>query len=110
MANVVNTKPGKFTNVAVYASDPFYPSTNAIIRNLNYNPTISVQKGNLLAVIPEWGPNFRITFDLNIHSLYSSRSDGWANVLHFTSSGKDCCSIGDRIPGLWTNSKEYVFK
>jgi len=36
VVNVVNTKPGKWTNVAVYASDPFYPPTNAVIRNLNY--------------------------------------------------------------------------
>merc|ERR1712221_20492 len=71
---------------------------------------IYVKKGQLLAVIPEWGPNFRITFDLNVHSLYSSRSDGWANVLYFTASGKDCCSIGDRVPGLWTNSKgNYLY-
>merc|ERR1712131_61080 len=47
---------------------------------------IYVKKGQLLAVIPEWGPNFRITFDLTVHSLYSSRSDGWANVLYFTAS------------------------
>merc|ERR1719147_452623 len=36
VANVVNTKPGKWNNVAVYASDPFYPSSNAQIRNLKY--------------------------------------------------------------------------
>ena len=59
----------------------------------------------MLAVIPEWGPNFRITFDLNINSMYSSRSDGWASVLHFTATGKDCCSLGDRVPALFTNSK-----
>ena len=26
---------------------------------------------------------------------------GWSNIVHFTASGKDCCSYGDRIPGLW---------
>merc|ERR1711872_245842 len=36
VANVVNTKPGKWNNVAVYASSPFYPSSNAQIRNLKY--------------------------------------------------------------------------
>merc|ERR1719300_2313808 len=66
---------------------------------------INVKKGQLLAVIPEWGPNFRISFDLNINSMYSSRSDGWANVLHFTATGKDCCSLGDRVPALFTNAQ-----
>jgi len=83
---------------------------NKGLEKLAIDPTISVQKGNLIAVIPEWGPNFRITFDLNVHSMYSSHSNGWANVLHFTASGKDCCSIGDRVPALWTNSKRnYLY-
>jgi len=60
---------------------------------------INVKKGQLLAVIPEWGPNFRVSFDLKIHSM----GDAWANVFHFTATGKDCCAVGDRTPALWTS-------
>ena len=94
--------------IHICCNDFFYSISG--LEKLAIDPTISVQKGNLIAVIPEWGPNFRITFDLNVHSMYSSHSNGWANVLHFTASGKDCCSIGDRVPALWTNSKRDVFQ
>jgi len=62
----------------------------------------------LLAVIPEWGPNFRITFDLKVTSFSHTGEGEWANVFHFTATGDDCCSPGDRVPGLWTNKRNHL--
>merc|ERR1712243_361784 len=86
------------------------PSFETGSENRVRDTTIHLKQSQLLAVIPEWGPNFRITFDLNVHSMTSTRSDGWANIFYFTATGKDCCSIGDRVPGLWTNSKREAFR
>ena len=27
--------------------------------------------------------------------------EGWANIIHVTASGNNCCDYGDRIPGIW---------
>ena len=27
--------------------------------------------------------------------------DGWANIVHVTATGNNCCEYGDRIPGVW---------
>ena len=33
-----------------------------------------------------------------------TRSD-WTNILRLTSTGKGCCGVGDRIPGVWFHSQ-----
>jgi len=94
-------------NIAIASALSFYPPPNSEdSEDRITNTTLNVQQNQLLAVIPEWGPNFRISFDLNIKSMYSSRSDGWASILHFTATGKDCCSLGDRVPALFSNNKQ----
>ena len=35
---------------------------------------------------------------------------GWANVVHFTSTGQSCCSVGSRIPAVMLlRNKLHVF-
>ena len=65
---------------------------------------IAVTKNSKLATIPNWGPTWRVTFDLLVNSYPSS----YASVLHFTTGG-DCCNIGDRIPSLVLHKNELVF-
>merc|ERR1719342_1930237 len=49
---------------------------------------IPLQKDNLLAVIPEWGPNWKISFDLFIYSFDNTDLYGkpfeYASILRFT--------------------------
>jgi len=127
--DVVNTKPGKWNNVHLYLSDNFHPAANAVIRNFHFvtsssfehlpipvastglqnrvvDVAVSAVKGKLLAVIPEWGPNFRISFDLKVTSF--DHAGPWANVFHFTATGGNCCSPGDRVPALWTNNGNFL--
>ena len=92
--------------------------------DLEWCPTeeFSIQENNLLGVLPEWGPAWKISFDLNILSF--DNGDGYfGNIFRFTSTTNDCCNIGDRIPALFTtndnrlhyvtnidgNGNEYIF-
>ena len=63
-----------------------------------------IGQGKLLATLPSWGPTFCLTFDLYINSFDgSSLKDGYAELLRLTSTDDDCCSIGDRIPVIFTH-------
>ena len=55
------------------------------------------QKNRKLSSISKWGPAYKVSFEI----LISQYTDKYKNIFHFTSTGQDCCSIGDRVPGLW---------
>jgi hypothetical protein len=44
--------------------------------------------------------NLQISFQLKV----DSNMNDWANILHITTTGNNCCSIGDRVPALWLNT------
>ena len=50
-----------------------------------------------IETISEWGPEFKISFEVKILNL---GDDAYTNIFHFTSTGNNCCNIGDRIPVL----------
>ena len=57
-------------------------------------------------MIPDWGPNFIITFETKIVSFVPH-----GDLLHFTSTGGACCNEGDRIPAVLTlNNKRLQVK
>ena len=33
--------------------------------------------------------------------------DGWANIIHVTASGENCCDYGDRIPAVWMYANSH---
>ena len=35
--------------------------------------------------------------------------EGWANIIHVSATGKNCCNYGDRIPGIWFYANTYRF-
>ena len=59
-----------------------------------------VRKNNLVGTIENWGPLFRISFDLIFNSKPTSEQN--YNILAFKENGgtNDCCKIGDRVPYL----------
>ena len=68
-----------------------------------------IGQGNLLATLPTWGPTFCLTFDLYINSFDgSSLNHGYAELLRLTSTDGDCCSIGDRIPVIFTHKNGHL--
>ena len=93
-----NTNPKTFTNVRVFAGDKFKPAADASYRNLSwenfhvdhsFNIGTKIQKNKEIGTIDSWGPFFRVSFDLIIHSYVN----GYSSVLSFKGNGGtyDCC-------------------
>ena len=67
-----------------------------------------IERNHQLATIDEWGPFFKITFDLIIYSNIDSNIDGWSSVLAFRGNGAvdDASNYGDRVPAIFYNNIE----
>ena len=57
-----------------------------------------------MATLTSWGPQFEISLQLWIETF----SSGWTEILRFTSTEKNCCSPGDRIPAIFANQAGYI--
>ena len=66
-----------------------------------------MKKNNLLETIDSWGPLFKVTFDLMIHSKLSS---SWSSILSFKGNGglTDYVKYGDRAPAIFYNKNGYL--
>ena len=104
--------------------DPFLDIEFSIIFRIFLNPSVihfvtldlewcpteefTIQQNNLLGVLPEWGPAWKISFELYILS-FPPVSDWFVeSILRFTSTTNNCCSIGDRIPALFIHSNHSI--
>ena len=85
--SVENTDPRKFTNVRVFAGDRFKKAADASYRNFdagpNFNIGSNVRKNNKIGTIESWGPLFRVSLDLIIHSRHQDENYEWSSVLAF---------------------------
>jgi len=66
--------------------------------------TLWNRKGQILRRNFKTNGNYRLSF--TIHPRYDARSRGnlpagWSNIMHFTTTGRNCCSYGDRTPAIW---------
>ena len=67
-----------------------------------------VRKNNILRngarVLPVWGPEYEVRFDLKVNSWQSD----WGSIFRFSALTGDCrqggCKIGQRIPAMWTKA------
>ena len=88
----------------MFAGDKSKPAADASYRNLLWenfqNFPTKILKGKEIGTIDSWGPFFRISFDLNIHSFSTFGQVHASSVLAFKGNGAtwDCCANGDRIP------------
>ena len=57
---------------------------------------VSIQKGNKIGNLNHNG-DYDLSFKINVNGVVGN----WGSILHFTKSGKDCCNLGDRGPGIW---------
>ena len=63
-----------------------------------------------MATIPSWGPTYKVSFDFYINKFDVNGPGGWGELLRFTSTEKNCCGLGDRIPAIFTNKNgHYVY-
>jgi len=63
-----------------------------------------VTKDNLVATLPSWGEYFEVSLQIWVES----HKPGVSELLRFTSTDKDCCSVGDRIPAIFVHSDGYI--
>ena len=64
-----------------------------------------VTKDNLIETLPSWGKYFEISLKIWVESF----GDGWSELLRFTATENDCCSAGDRIPGIFVYSDGNLY-
>ena len=85
----------------MFAGDKFKPAADATYRNLfwenfhvdhSFNIGTKIQRNKEIGTIDSWGPLFRVSFDLIIHSLLQ---DVWSSLLAFSANEKICdhCEI-----------------
>ena len=69
-------------------------------KKLSYSGKL--KKNNLLATIDSWGPYFKLSLDLKIHSKVYP---GWSSILSFKGNGglEDWKKYGDRAPAILYN-------
>ena len=82
-----NTDPRIFTNVRVFAGDKFKKTADASYRNFdagqNFNIGSNIQKNKKIGTIESWGPLFRVSLDLIIHSRHRNENYDRSSVLDF---------------------------
>jgi len=91
---------------AVYLSDPWYPSSKVVVKNLIYSkltegllvssltyPKATMIMGEVLVALE----NYELSFTINPRTTLS----GWTEVLRVSSEVGNCCETGQRIPGLF---------
>ena len=61
-----------------------------------------------MATLPSWGKYFETSLQIWVESYTGSNKDGWTELIRFTSTDKDCCSSGDRIPAIFVHSSGYI--
>merc|ERR1712127_825358 len=60
------------------------------------NGATALKKGRQLART-DMPTDYTMTFDL----YPKGKIGGWANIIHFSATGGNCCNYGDRVPAIW---------
>ena len=68
---------------------------------------VTIEKNKLLGIFQQWGPIFRVTFEMRIDSE-KKLLDDWIEVLRVTDQDIHENSLvpGNRIPGVWLRNPE----
>ena len=64
----------------------------------------------LVETLPTLGPAYRVYLNFYINSFDGTnlKSGKWAELLRFTTTENNCCSIGSRIPAIFTNKGGFI--
>ena len=76
--------------------------------NHSFDITAKILENKEIGTIGSWGPFFRISFDLIIHSL--DKDVEWTSLLAFRGNRASCdnCKIGDRVPVMGLLNNSYI--
>ena len=58
-----------------------------------------VKRNSKIGTIDSWGPTWRVSVDLIIHS-YGGR---YKSIIAFKGNDNNCCNNGDRVPAFWSH-------
>merc|ERR1712127_876999 len=107
-----------FSKVYVWASDPWHNVANANIRKLTMTPRRLLPEKNIFRKGGSWTlkkgtkvgtVNLPTDFTVSFGLTPARKINGWANILHVTGTGGNCCNYGDRIPAIWFYSGSTRF-
>ena len=48
-----------------------------------------------------------LDYDLGFTITPTATVGEWANILHLSATGNNCCEYGDRVPGIWFHANSY---
>lgn len=54
------------------------------------------KQGNRVGTVDVTG-DYTLSFDITLRAIHPH----WTNVMHFSTTGNNCCSPGDRCPAIW---------
>jgi hypothetical protein len=63
----------------------------------NLPPNFDLRKGSIIARNFQVSKNYRLSFNIQPLGILKE----WANIIHFSSDGSDCCKFGSRSPAIW---------
>merc|ERR1711953_1621113 len=71
----------------------------------------NVTRNTTIGTLANWGPEYRVSVDIMVHSAGSTDVYGYSNILHFTAGADDWTSkLGERIPAIYYHrNPESVF-
>ena len=94
----------------MFAGDNFYPPADGSYANLIWEDLQTREIQNqLIAIIDEWGPLFRVSFNLIVHSQLTEAQDTeypYSSVLTFKASETNGAEYGYRVPAIFYNNEE----
>ena len=87
----------RFRVVAPPPAPPVFKSTSDRNSVMIVGETpLTIKKNNMLRIINA-GRNYRLEFTITP----TGKIPNWSEIFHVTTSDRDCCGIGDRMPGCW---------
>ena len=96
----VNTRIVFEEHLTVSGDLKFERDINAPAPVINIAEEFVITDENLLATLPVWGESYEVAFEVYIEA-YPPLSGYVDEILRFSSTGKSCCSPGDRIPAFF---------
>jgi hypothetical protein len=90
-------KNQRFSVVAPPPAAPAFKSSSERNSAMLVGETpLTLKKNNLLRII-----NAERDYRLEFTITPTAKIPGWSEIFHVTTSDRDCCGIGDRMPGMW---------
>ena len=83
-----------------YNSAPSTAAPGNAGKLISFSDEQRLKRNTLLIMIPQLGRSYTVKFQLNPFMV----TRGWSNIVHFTATDRNCCGVGDRVPGVWFHS------